>query len=236
MSRSSVTAALVALLFVAALPDAVVAQGARRYIDPRTVADTAAGPFSGGVLVGNTFYLAGKIGLTADRKVPASAAEEARLGSQRCEGHAREGGHVHGRSRVGAGLLLGRVALRRLQPSVPHLLQEGVPRPGVPRIRDSSLRRQIRGAGNRRQEVKALSTSELHLALNNVLERTTHELATLEHSALSSRIGESIVVHRARRTHRDCPGCAATDSESAQGRSDSAIRLSGNADWNCRIR
>lgn len=79
MSRSSVTAALVALLFVAALPDAVVAQGARRYIDPRTVADTAAGPFSGGVLVGNTFYLAGKIGLTADRKVPASAAEEARL-------------------------------------------------------------------------------------------------------------------------------------------------------------
>ena len=79
MSRSSLTAAPVALLLVVALPGALIAQGARRYVDPRTVADTAAGPFSGGVLVGTTFYLAGKIGLTADRKVPASAAEEARL-------------------------------------------------------------------------------------------------------------------------------------------------------------
>lgn len=79
MSRSRVTAAVVTLLSVVALPGALTAQGARRYVDPRTVADTAAGPFSGGVLVGNTFYLAGKIGLTADRKVPASAAEEARL-------------------------------------------------------------------------------------------------------------------------------------------------------------
>lgn len=62
-----------------ALPDALGAQEARRYIDARTVADTAAGPFSSGVLVGNTLYLAGKIGLTEERKVPASAAEEARL-------------------------------------------------------------------------------------------------------------------------------------------------------------
>ena len=79
MSRSSLAGALVPLLFVVALPDAVIAQGARQYVDSRTVADTAALPFSGGVLVGNTFYLAGKIGLTPDRKVPASAAEEARL-------------------------------------------------------------------------------------------------------------------------------------------------------------
>ena len=57
----------------------VAAQGTRRYIDPRTAADTTALPFSGGVLVGNTLYLAGKIGLTADRRVPATATEEARL-------------------------------------------------------------------------------------------------------------------------------------------------------------
>jgi 2-iminobutanoate/2-iminopropanoate deaminase len=79
MRPSSLAMALVLLLFVVGLPGDVIAQGARRYVDPRTVTDTAAGPFSGGVLVGNTFYLAGKIGLTADQKVPASAAEEARL-------------------------------------------------------------------------------------------------------------------------------------------------------------
>ena len=55
------------------------AQEARRYIVPRTPADTALTPFSGAVLVGNTLYLSGKIGLTPDRKVPGSAAEEARI-------------------------------------------------------------------------------------------------------------------------------------------------------------
>jgi 2-iminobutanoate/2-iminopropanoate deaminase len=60
-------------------PTALAAQATRRYIDPKTPADTAGGPFSAGVLVGNTLYLAGKIGLTPDRKVPATAAEEARL-------------------------------------------------------------------------------------------------------------------------------------------------------------
>ncbi|HJR36402.1 MAG TPA: RidA family protein [Gemmatimonadales bacterium] len=56
-----------------------LAQEARRYITPRTPADTAVTPFSGAVLVGNTLYLSGKIGLTPDRKVPPSAAEEARI-------------------------------------------------------------------------------------------------------------------------------------------------------------
>ena len=55
------------------------AQEVRRYLAPRTPADTAAPPFSGAVLAGNTLYLSGKIGLTPDRKVPSSAAEEARL-------------------------------------------------------------------------------------------------------------------------------------------------------------
>jgi reactive intermediate/imine deaminase len=51
----------------------------RRYIDPRTVRDTAALPFSAGVLAGNTLYLSGKIGLTPQRSVPATPEEEARL-------------------------------------------------------------------------------------------------------------------------------------------------------------
>ena len=69
---------LTVLAFVAASA-ALVAQEARRFVMPRTIADTTVGPFSGGVLVGNTLYLSGKIGLTEDRRVPASAAEEARL-------------------------------------------------------------------------------------------------------------------------------------------------------------
>jgi 2-iminobutanoate/2-iminopropanoate deaminase len=77
MSRS-LTASLATAFSILVTPDAS-AQEARRYIAPRTPADTAATPFSGAVLAGNTLYLSGKIGLTPDRKVPASAAEEARL-------------------------------------------------------------------------------------------------------------------------------------------------------------
>ena len=67
------------LLALVLMPTALLAQEGRRYVEPRSAADTAALPFSGGVLVGNTFYLAGNIGLTADQKVPATAEEEARL-------------------------------------------------------------------------------------------------------------------------------------------------------------
>jgi len=69
-------ASLVTLLV---LPVALGAQERRQYVDPRMASDTTAPPFSGGVLVGNTFYLAGKIGLTPDRRVPGTPAEEAKL-------------------------------------------------------------------------------------------------------------------------------------------------------------
>ena len=68
----------ITLLTLVAVPGALAAQE-RRYIDPRMASDTTVPPFSAGVVVGNTLYLAGKIGLTADRKVPATAEEEARL-------------------------------------------------------------------------------------------------------------------------------------------------------------
>jgi 2-iminobutanoate/2-iminopropanoate deaminase len=79
MTRTGFTASLGTVLSLLATPDALTAQDTRRYLAPRTAADTAALPFSGAVLAGNTLYLAGKIGLTPDRKVPATAAEEARL-------------------------------------------------------------------------------------------------------------------------------------------------------------
>lgn len=48
----------------------------RKYVEPR--APTADRPFSDAVLVGDTLYLSGKIGLDAERKLPADAASEAR--------------------------------------------------------------------------------------------------------------------------------------------------------------
>ena len=49
----------------------------RRYVNPRTNADAAA-PFSGGVFVGDTLYLAGEIGTDANNKVPDTADAEAK--------------------------------------------------------------------------------------------------------------------------------------------------------------
>jgi 2-iminobutanoate/2-iminopropanoate deaminase len=52
------------------------AQTGRKYIQPRAAAATGA-PFSGAVLVGNTLYLSGALGLEANQQPPASADAEA---------------------------------------------------------------------------------------------------------------------------------------------------------------
>ncbi|MGE5834145.1 MAG: RidA family protein [Acidobacteriota bacterium] len=52
------------------------AQTGRKYIQPRDAKSTAA-PFSGGVLIGDTFYLSGTLGLEGNQQVPASAEAEA---------------------------------------------------------------------------------------------------------------------------------------------------------------
>jgi 2-iminobutanoate/2-iminopropanoate deaminase len=57
---------------------AAAAQDTRRYIAPRTAADTAQPPFSGAVQVGNTLYLSGDIGIDENQKVPDTAEAEAR--------------------------------------------------------------------------------------------------------------------------------------------------------------
>ncbi|HET7292360.1 MAG TPA: RidA family protein [Vicinamibacteria bacterium] len=67
----------VALLSLGALLGAGAAAPSRRYIAPQTSADPR--PFSDAVLVGDTLYLSGKIGLDAERKVPAEAEQEARI-------------------------------------------------------------------------------------------------------------------------------------------------------------
>ena len=72
-------AILVTLPGIVAVSGLASAQDTRRYFGARLPTDTVVGPFSGAVLVGNTLYLAGTIGLTEEMRVPDSAAEEARL-------------------------------------------------------------------------------------------------------------------------------------------------------------
>jgi reactive intermediate/imine deaminase len=52
------------------------AQTGRKYIQPRAAAATGA-PFSGAVLVGDTLYLSGALGLEGNQQVPASPDAEA---------------------------------------------------------------------------------------------------------------------------------------------------------------
>jgi reactive intermediate/imine deaminase len=59
-------------------PGLVSAQG-RTYVGPTMASDTVTFPYSDAVLVGNTLYLSGNIGLLRDQKVPDTATEEARL-------------------------------------------------------------------------------------------------------------------------------------------------------------
>ncbi len=72
-------AVLVSVALVSAVSADLSAQEVRRYIDPRSAADSTALPFSGAVLVGNTLYLSGTIGLDENQQVPSTPEAEARL-------------------------------------------------------------------------------------------------------------------------------------------------------------
>ncbi len=72
-------AALVSVAVVSAVSADLSAQEVRSYTNPRSAADSTALPFSGAVLVGNTLYLSGTIGLDENQQVPATPEAEARL-------------------------------------------------------------------------------------------------------------------------------------------------------------
>ncbi len=55
------------------------AQQGREYINARSATDAGVPPFSGAVLVGNTLYLSGTIGVDTNQQVPPTAEAEARL-------------------------------------------------------------------------------------------------------------------------------------------------------------
>lgn len=71
-------AAIALFTFASLAASNTAAQEARRYINPRTAGDANAPPFSGAVLVGNTLYLSGTIGLEGGQ-VPDTPEAEARL-------------------------------------------------------------------------------------------------------------------------------------------------------------
>ena len=75
MSKTTVTMTAIALLSVG-FAVGTAAQTGRRYINPRTAADTAA-PFSGAVVVDDTVFLSGQLGLETGNKVPESVEAEA---------------------------------------------------------------------------------------------------------------------------------------------------------------
>ena len=54
------------------------AQDSRTYINGRSATDENVPPYSGAVLVGDTLYLSGSIGIDEDREVPDDPADEAR--------------------------------------------------------------------------------------------------------------------------------------------------------------
>ena len=80
MSKHNLTTAacVVCLLTATVFVQARQASDARRYIAPRTSADTTLPPFSGAVFAGNTLYLSGEIGTDANQRVPDTAEAESR--------------------------------------------------------------------------------------------------------------------------------------------------------------
>ncbi len=74
--RTSIWTAAIALILVSAIDS--TAQEARTYINGSSAADENATPFSGAVMIGNTLYLSGALGLGPGQSVPESPQDEAR--------------------------------------------------------------------------------------------------------------------------------------------------------------
>jgi 2-iminobutanoate/2-iminopropanoate deaminase len=77
--RFTTFAALVSGALVTAASADLSAQEGRRYINPRSAAESSALSFSSAVLVGNTLYLSGTIGRDENQRTPSTAEAEARL-------------------------------------------------------------------------------------------------------------------------------------------------------------
>jgi 2-iminobutanoate/2-iminopropanoate deaminase len=80
MNRRRALIGVLALGGLTAVASGNVAAPQRRYIEPHlALGDGSQPPYSAAVMVGDTVYLSGAIGLTPDDKVPPDAGSEARL-------------------------------------------------------------------------------------------------------------------------------------------------------------
>jgi 2-iminobutanoate/2-iminopropanoate deaminase len=75
---ASFPASRTALLAFLALSNVALAQDTRRYIEPRTAADSSRPPYSGAVQIGNTLYLSGDTGVDGTETAPLTTEAEAR--------------------------------------------------------------------------------------------------------------------------------------------------------------
>jgi len=89
MSRTTLALTAIAIL---SLPPSTAPAAERTYVEPRTPADADALPFSAAVLVGDTLYLSGDIGLDENGKVPTEAEAEARNVLERLKGRLKAAG------------------------------------------------------------------------------------------------------------------------------------------------
>ena len=76
MSRTTIAAFVITLLGVGFFAG-VSAQTGKRFVNPRSAADANVPPFSGAVIVGNTMYLSGALGMDPGNKPPATVEAEA---------------------------------------------------------------------------------------------------------------------------------------------------------------
>jgi len=72
----TLTFSLLVIVIIAAF--SAQAEDARSYINARSAGEKDVLPFSGAVMIGNTLYLSGAIGLDDKGKIPEDAAQEAR--------------------------------------------------------------------------------------------------------------------------------------------------------------
>ena len=75
--RTRTVTALGLITVLAGFSSGAAAQETREYINGRSASEGGGAPFSGAVLVGNTLYLSGMLGLSGGER-PATAEEEAR--------------------------------------------------------------------------------------------------------------------------------------------------------------
>jgi 2-iminobutanoate/2-iminopropanoate deaminase len=75
--RIPAVSTVIALISVLSSPMDLTAQEARQYINPRSATQEGVPPFSSAVLVGNTLYLSGTLGLDPGQQLPETPEAEA---------------------------------------------------------------------------------------------------------------------------------------------------------------